>query len=268
MLISSSDSGERRIRMACIRIAAAQSISRPGDISANIATHCRFMELAGEAEIDVLVFPELSLTGYLLEQLGAYRMDAQDARLDPMRYLARIKNLITVVGVPLAVPGEVVPRIGAMILFPDGSSSYYFKQNLHSHEARFAGPGVPSSTRYQLKDEFFSLGICPDLTHAQHVRGVSAIGTTMYLAGGLIAEADYETDTAHLQRHLERYGIAALLANHGASSAGYGSAGRSAIWAQDGSLVVAAEGGGSVLVIGQKQEGCWSGQVLPVEMRR
>jgi predicted amidohydrolase len=268
MLSSLNGIGLRRNLMPCIRIAAAQSISRPGDISTNIATHCRFMELAGEAGVDVLVFPQLSLTGYLLDQLGSLQISAQDPRLDPMRYLARIKNLITVVGVPLAGVEGKLAHIGAMILFPDGSTACYFKQHLHAHEVRFVGPGVPSSLRYPLHDESFSLGICPDLTHAQHVRGVSAIGTSMYLAGGLISDEDYETDIGHLQRHLERYGIAALLANHGSSSGGYGSAGKSAIWAQDGSLVVAAEGGGSYLVLGQKRDGCWSGEVLPVKMRR
>ena len=44
--------------------AAAQSISVAGDVQANLAHHQRFMQVAAELDVQLLVFPELSLTGY------------------------------------------------------------------------------------------------------------------------------------------------------------------------------------------------------------
>jgi len=52
-----------------LRIAAAQCVSIGGDLAANVATHTRFVALAAGAGVEVLVFPELSLTGYELARL-------------------------------------------------------------------------------------------------------------------------------------------------------------------------------------------------------
>lgn len=50
--------------MPDFRIAAAQIPSRRGDIDANLATHATAMAAASRHGVSVLVFPELSLTGY------------------------------------------------------------------------------------------------------------------------------------------------------------------------------------------------------------
>src|SRR3990167_1574741 len=47
-----------------MRLAAAQSISVPGDVPANVLIHLQFIAAAQEAGVDLLVFPELSLGGY------------------------------------------------------------------------------------------------------------------------------------------------------------------------------------------------------------
>lgn len=49
-----------------LRIAAAQSASVPGDIAQNVAHHVQFGTLAAKRGVQLLVFPELSLTGYEL----------------------------------------------------------------------------------------------------------------------------------------------------------------------------------------------------------
>ena len=46
--------------MSTFTIAAAQSFSVAGDLAANIARHLRFMAVAAEQGVDLLVFPELS----------------------------------------------------------------------------------------------------------------------------------------------------------------------------------------------------------------
>ena len=46
------------------RIAAAQVASARGDIVGNIAAHTAAIEVAAALGVSVLIFPELSLTGY------------------------------------------------------------------------------------------------------------------------------------------------------------------------------------------------------------
>jgi predicted amidohydrolase len=45
-------------------IAAAQSQSVKGDIAANVRRHAEFVRVAAALKADVIVFPELSLSGY------------------------------------------------------------------------------------------------------------------------------------------------------------------------------------------------------------
>jgi len=52
-----------------ITIALAQINTRLGDINSNLALHLSLVEKARHAGADLLVFPELSLTGYVLQDL-------------------------------------------------------------------------------------------------------------------------------------------------------------------------------------------------------
>ena len=63
--------------MSTLTIAAAQSISIAGDLAANIQRHLRFIEVAAEQGVELLVFPELSLTGYENEVAAALAIDPQ-----------------------------------------------------------------------------------------------------------------------------------------------------------------------------------------------
>lgn len=255
--------------MSRLRIAAAQSISQPGDIAANIATHCRFIEAAAEARVNLLLFPELSLCGYELPLLAQNQMQPDDERLDPIRYLVRATGITTIIGLPLAAADGQGVHIGALILNPDGTSKRYCKQYLHhGEEERFAVPGPLTPFRFSMGEESITVAICADIMQAKHARAASANGATLYLASVLISESGYETDTTTLQRHTEHYGFATLLANHGGPSGGYASAGRSAFWSPDGTQVIAAPGTGNLLVVAEKQDEHWSGEVLAVEVRR
>ena len=58
--------------------------------------------------------------------------------------------------------------------------------------------------------------------------------------------------------------MAVLMSNHSGPTGGYISAGRSAIWSERGSLVVASSGTEEALILGREQGGVWEGSVLPV----
>jgi predicted amidohydrolase len=51
--------------MSALKVAAAQIECRSGDIAANVALHLAAIDAARRQDVDVLVFPELSLTDYL-----------------------------------------------------------------------------------------------------------------------------------------------------------------------------------------------------------
>jgi predicted amidohydrolase len=65
-----------------LRIALAQVAPRLGDVDANLVRHLELFEAARAADAGLVVFPELGLTGYLLQDLAAeVAMRPDDPRL-------------------------------------------------------------------------------------------------------------------------------------------------------------------------------------------
>jgi predicted amidohydrolase len=243
-------------------IAAAQSKSVPGDISQNVARHLRFAAIAAENGVRLLVFPELSLTGYepAIARRNAVRPNA--SCLDPLRRLAQEADLTMVVGAPVLNEKDEL-HIGAFAIRPDGSEFTYTKQYLHAGEEKVFAPGEGGPV-LEIEDAQVALAICADTTHAQHPASAAARGANVYAAGVLITEKGYATDTALLRRYAAEHKMAVLMANHSGVTGGWVSAGKSAVWSEDGRLVAASPGTEESLVICRKQDNRWDGAVLPV----
>ena len=246
-----------------LRLAAAQSGSLPGDIPGNVINHCRFIDRAAAAQVDVLVFPELSLCGYEPACLRACALHPDDPALAPIRERARTLDMTLVVGAPMPSP-SAAPFIGAITFFPGGETAVYHKHWLHAGEEAFATPGASPSCVHRIHDEAFALAICADTAHEQHARDAAGAGAAHYLAGVLWTEGGYAAGARQAQGYAARYTMAVLVANHGGPSGGYESAGRSAFWAPGGALIAAADGPGDHLVIATRDARGWSGEVLSV----
>jgi predicted amidohydrolase len=247
--------------MSDLCLAAAQTISIPGDLTGNIQRHCDFVRLAAAAGADLLLFPELSLSGYEPELVAGCVVDPAGAALAPLRALAQEHGLILVIGAPLA-SGNERPYIGAIVLFADGSHATYHKRHLHPGEEQWASAGIADAGSFPLVRERFALAICADTSHAEHAAAAAATGASLYLAGVLISAKGYAADAANLQRHAASHGYSVLMANHGAPSGGYVAAGRSAFWNAHGQLVGATPGGGEQLLVVRREQGSWTTQLL------
>ncbi len=153
--------------------------------------------------------------------------------------------------------------IGALVLGADGSLAVYTKQHLHAGEevAFVAGQGRAA---LEWGDDRIALAVCADFSHASHPRAAAQAGATVYAAGVLISEGGYATDCVLLQGYAAEHGLLVLMANHGGPSGGWTCAGRSAIWAADGSLLAAVPGVGDALLITRREGGRWAGQVMAV----
>ena len=247
--------------MTALTLAAAQSISIAGDVPANIQRHLAFMQAAAEQGVHVLVFPELSLTGYEPALVAGLAIAPEDALLTPLREMARELRLTAVVGMPIRLAPEPCVLIGALVLGADGALAVYTKKHLHPGEesAFAAGQG---GAALELGDDRIALAVCADFSHASHPRQAAEAGASVYAAGVLISEGGYAADSALLQGYAAEHALLVVMANHGGPSGGWACAGRSAIWASDGSLLAAAPGVGDELVIARREGGQWAGQVV------
>ena len=248
-----------------ICMAAAQSPSVAGDVEANVRIHLAFIDAAREHGVELLVFPELSLSGYELPLLRGRALAPEDARLASIRRAAIASGMTVVVGAPIADNGQALPCIAAFAYGPNGDVGIYRKQFLHDGEERYASAGRLGAHVSPLRGHRYALAICADMTHRAHAAVAAEAGASLYLAGVLVSKGGYAHDTALLERYAADFGIGVLMANHAAPSGGYDAAGGSAVWSAGGALLARAGGPGDCLVIATENGG-WQGKVVPVRV--
>ena len=117
-----------------MRLCAAQYEPTAGDIEKNIRTHMGFMPPASRGA-DLIIFPELSLTGYEPKLARGLATSQDDPRLDVFQDLSDAQGIIIGIGIPTATPTR--PRISTIIFQPGKPWQTYAKQQLHSDELPF-----------------------------------------------------------------------------------------------------------------------------------
>jgi predicted amidohydrolase len=144
-------------------IAAAQSMSVPGDISRNVAHHLRFGSIAADRGAQLLIFPELSLIGYELAIARSHAVRPDSSGLDPLRQLATRAHMTVVVGAPVLNDKDEL-HIAALAIRPDGSVLTHTKEHVHQSEEEVftSGPGGPV---LRVGDSTVALAICADATY-------------------------------------------------------------------------------------------------------
>lgn len=165
--------------MTPLTLAAAQSISIAGDLPGNIARHQAFIRIAAERGVQLLVFPELSLTGYEPALAAELALLPQSPLLQPLRDLARELGVTAVVGMPILLSAEGPLLIGALVLAADGSLAVYSKQHLHAGEEQVFSPGTGARTSHspRTKSPWRCAPISP--RPATHVRRRSPVPASM-----------------------------------------------------------------------------------------
>jgi predicted amidohydrolase len=241
-------------------IAAAQSASVRGDIAGNIETHLRFGEAAAEHGVQLLVFPELSLTGYELAIAREHRVEPGSAVLDPLRDLAKKARMTIVAGAPVS------DYIAALAFRPDGTTLVYTKVHVHESELHVFKPGSGGSDLI-VDDATVALAICADVSFPQHARHAAERGARIYAAGVMIDEPGYARKMPLLKGYAVEHRMAVLMANYSGITGGEVSAGKSAIWAEDGAVVAESSGTQEELIVGTKENGVWTGQTFRPKIR-
>jgi predicted amidohydrolase len=240
-------------------LAVAQSSAALRDLPRNIAEHVRLTIVAAHHGAGLLVFPELSLTGYSQGLTRGDALDPSDPRFAPLQFLANQHTIVIVAGAPIASSAGL--HIGAIVFAPRQPARIHLKQYLHSGEEVAFVPGVPGAP-VDVEDVRVGLAICADVTHPEHPRDAAAQGCNVYAAGAVITPGGYDADAALLRGHARRHQMLVMLANHGAATGGWETAGRSAVWSPEGTLLASAPPSGQALVFAERVDGRWRGDVL------
>ncbi|MGI9627781.1 MAG: carbon-nitrogen hydrolase family protein [Longimicrobiales bacterium] len=242
-----------------MRFAAAQTVPEPGDVQGNVEQHMRFVELAAREQVDVLLFPELSLTGYELELGHRLAFSADDDRLAPLIGLARANAITLIVGAPIASGSYVT--IGAFICHPDGTVGLYNKRHLGSDEELAFMAGEPTPL-VQLGGVPAALAICADASHPSHAEEAAQLGARSYLVSAFVTPEDLPRKVERLVGYAKLHTMPVVFANYGGPSGGLPSGGSSAIWSDTGALVAQLTAEGPGLVMASSRGGVWVGRTV------
>lgn len=207
----------------------------------------------------MLVFPELSLTGYEPELGDELAFTETDERLAPIQDLASECALTLVVGAPVRLESGL--HIGAFSVSPDRSAVLYTKQHLGAGEDAHFAAGTRDPL-IELGASMAALAVCADANHASHPENAAARGASVYLLSSLISCEEYSQKSVSLRAYAARHSMTVVFANYGGPSGGLDPAGRSAIWSPAGDLLAQLDGVGRGLVIARETDTGWSARAL------
>lgn len=228
-------------------IALAQTGPAKGDVTANASRHVELAMLAADAGADLVVFPELSLTGYWPELAGALAIDPDDGRLDALQRVSDERGIVIAAGAPTpADPPK--PRISLVILSPAAPRRVYSKQYLHEDEEPFFTPGE-RSTGILGDAPRIGLAICYELSVPAHAEASLAAGAEIYLASVAKTAAGVVQASERLAEISRRSGIPSLMVNCVGPSGDGDCAGATAAWSRDGRLLDRLDGSGEGLLV-------------------
>jgi NAD+ synthase (glutamine-hydrolysing) len=152
-----------------LRVALAQINPTVGDLAGNAALISKYTEQAIAASADVIVFPEMVLTGYPVEDL-AMRASFRSASKDAMAQLASTLNpsIVSVVGY-LDESATGAPQNKVAIVYGSKVVATYTKRHLPNYgvfdEFRNFVPG-DSTLVIRVKGVDIGIAICEDIWHS------------------------------------------------------------------------------------------------------
>ncbi|MCW2530114.1 MAG: carbon-nitrogen hydrolase family protein [Pseudonocardiales bacterium] len=211
------------------------SVVQPGcvplDVGANADIHARFIRAAGAR---LVVFPELSLTGY---ELDAPAVDLDDRRMIPVIKACAETGAIALVGAPIG--GDIGrSHIATLAIDGRGVSVAYRKMWLGADESRRFTPGEKPAM-IEVDDWRLGLAICKDTGIARHQQDTAALGIDIYVAGTAMFPAETDEQNARALRTAMAHKVWVAVASFaGPTGSGYTeTAGSSAVWDPTGKVV-------------------------------
>jgi predicted amidohydrolase len=217
-----------------MKIGLAQTQAVTGDIGPNIQRHLEFIDQAVEQQADMIIFPELSLTGYEPTLARRLAIPPNDPRLEVFQKYSDEHRIIIGIGIPTTDGKDIF--ISMILLRPGKHHLVYSKKYLHADEEPFfvSGPNFPVIDLGQSKP---ALAICYEISVPEHAAMAFDHGATLYLASVVKFVKGMEKAYERLSDIARTYRVPVLMVNAIGPADNGVCGGRSAIWNAQGELV-------------------------------
>jgi len=237
-------------------LASAQTSPKRFDIKANLNEHYKLIELATKNGADIILFPELSITGYEREKVKELIFKLDDSRLNELRKLSIKNQIIVIAGAPIQIDNELF--IGAFIIKPDDTVSVYTKQFLHTGEGVYFQSSVDYNPVIEINNERISLAICADINNPKHPENAKENDISIYLASIFFEPDDMMRAYNTLSSYAEKHSMNVLMSNYTGQSWGLDGGGKSGFWNKKGNLIANLNDTDSGLLLIEKVNDYWT----------
>ncbi|WDY60412.1 carbon-nitrogen hydrolase family protein [Pseudomonas sp. PSKL.D1] len=217
-----------------MKLCAVQLASRQGDLQGNLTRHQQCIEQAAAHGAQLVVFPELSLTGYEPTLARQLALPAGSEWLHPLQGQCDRLAITAAVGLPLATARGI--QIGMLILRPGQPRQVYAKQRLHADELPFFAPGdqplVFSQDGLQVAP-----AICYESMFIEHAEHAKALGAQLYLVSVAKTAKGIREGYEHYPQVARTLAMPVLMANCVGPADTFVGAGGSTAWDDQGNLL-------------------------------
>lgn len=215
-----------------MKICVAQTRPVKGDIEANLYCHEKFVEAAVSIGTDLIIFPELSITGYEPELVKELATSQDDVRFDRFQRIADTDRITIGIGAPLLADSGI--RISQMYFQPGKPREMYSKIFLHSSEEEYFIRGDCYIT-LRVGDANIAPAICYELSVVEHAKRAAMSGADIYAVS--VVEGNIEKAIKRLTSVAAEHSMTVMMANAVGKSGVYECPGKSSIWSNRGRLI-------------------------------
>ncbi|RDB05630.1 carbon-nitrogen hydrolase family protein [Runella aurantiaca] len=216
-----------------MRICAVQTKPIKGDIPKNIEIHKKLIELAIANGANIIIFPELSLTGYEPELANALAVSADTSQLNDFQRISDAAHCTIGLGIP--VKSDLGISISMILFQPHTARGMYSKKYLHPDEEPFFISGSSSVGLIGAQSNV-ALAICYELSIPEHSEIAAKNGAEIYLASVAKSAAGVEKAAQTLSDIAKNYSMTVLMSNCVGYCDNFESGGKTSVWTENGAL--------------------------------
>ncbi|WP_129932721.1 MULTISPECIES: carbon-nitrogen hydrolase family protein [unclassified Pseudomonas] len=229
-----------------MKLCAVQLASLKGDLPGNLQRHLVCIEQAAALGAELVVFPELSLTGYEPSVARQAALPVTSARLDPLQAACDRLGITVAVGLPLPTPDGI--RIGMPIFCPEAPRQAYAKQRLHDDELPYFTPG-DQALLLEVGEHRVAPAICYESMFLAHAAVARERGAELYLVSVAKTAKGIREGYAHYPEVARELGMPVLMANCVGPADTFIGAGGSAAWDSQGHLLASLDDHSEGLIV-------------------
>ncbi len=205
-----------------------------GHVDENMGRHIRLIITALSYEADLIVFPELSLTGYepgLSKTLATHQ---DDKRFDIFQVISDTENICICSGIPTNGSSGIL--ISMLVFQPGLPRQSYSKRFLHADELPFFVQGG-KQLYIETDTKRIAPAICYESLLPEHAEEVFENGAEVYLTSVAKSAKGVAKAHKHYANTAKKYGMPVIMSNCIGFCDNFESAGKSAIWNKNGQQI-------------------------------